>query len=404
MPEHITRKIGIYGGAFNPPHSAHVLCARCAVQALELDRLIVVPSGISPHKPEPRLAASAKDRLELCKIAFGDIARAEVSDIEVQNTAGRSYTADTLRIIMEREQRRGEDLKLYLICGTDMFVTLPDWYDAEFIFKSTIIAHCARPGRTADEGAPDFPAYAKAVTVGMPQIEVSSSQLRAALAQGGGLGLMHDAVYAYIVKNRLYGVEPSLAWLRRKAYELYKPKRVLHAAGCEEEALRLCERWYGASATARDADNCAQFCREAQTAAMLHDATKKLALEEQLALCEKYGVKADEEEKRYANLLHGKTAAAIARAEFGVNERVAGAIAFHTTARADMNLLEKIMYLADYIEPTREPFDGLSELRQLAYENLDGAVYFSLCLTADDLKRRGIDIHKSTAEAIHFYS
>ena len=93
-------------------------------------------------------------------------------------------------------------------------------------------------------------------------------------------------------------------------------------------------------------------------------------MEEQLALCRQYGIRLDELEQRALKLLHAKTGAAIARDLFGVDDEIYSAIYWHTTGHANMTLLEKIMYLADYIEPTRN-FPGVNELRAACNESLD---------------------------------
>jgi nicotinate-nucleotide adenylyltransferase len=106
-------------------------------------------------------------------------------------------------------------------------------------------------------------------------------------------------------------------------------------------------------------------------------------------------------ERTEVKLLHAKTGAAIARARFGASDGVYNAIMWHTTGRADMTLLEKILYIADYIEPTRD-FDGVEELRRLAYEDIDRAVLRGLQMSIDDMKARGIVPHVRTEEAINW--
>ena len=109
---------------------------------------------------------------------------------------------------------------------------------------------------------------------------------------------------------------------------------------------------------------------KARVAALLHDCTKKLDMPEQLALCRQYGIELDELEQKALKLLHAKTGAAIAREVFGVDDEIYRAIWWHTTGHADMTLLEKIIYLADYIEPSRD-FPGVNDLRACVYEDLD---------------------------------
>ncbi|MBO5728203.1 MAG: bis(5'-nucleosyl)-tetraphosphatase (symmetrical) YqeK, partial [Oscillospiraceae bacterium] len=155
--------------------------------------------------------------------------------------------------------------------------------------------------------------------------------------------------------------------------------------GTEEEAVRLAARW-GVDETL------------ARRAAILHDCTKYLELDEQLALCRRFGVELDELEQRAVKLLHSKTGACIAKHIFGETEQVYQAIFWHTTGKPDMSMAEKVIYLADYIEPTRD-FDGVEPLRRLAYEDIDKALLMGMEMTIEEMKQRGSPIHSNTQGA-----
>ena len=137
----------------------------------------------------------------------------------------------------------------------------------------------------------------------------------------------------------------------------------------------------------------------ARRAGILHDCTKYLDLAEQLKLCDEYGIVLDDLEQKAVKLLHSKTGAAIARHVYGAPDEVCDAIYWHTTGKADMTLLEKVLYLADYIEPSREEFPGLKELRRLAYEDLDQALLLGCRLTIEDMEERGVPVHTNTLQA-----
>ena len=153
----------------------------------------------------------------------------------------------------------------------------------------------------------------------------------------------------------------------------------------EQGAVRLAER-YGADVT------------KARIAALLHDCTKKLDMDEQLALCKKYHIPLDELERKALKLLHSKTGAAIARDVFAVDDDVYNAIMYHTTGKPDMTLLEKIIYLADYIEPTRD-FPGVEALRRTVYEDLDRGLLMGLTMTIDEMEEMGNPVHHMTRDA-----
>ena len=129
-----------------------------------------------------------------------------------------------------------------------------------------------------------------------------------------------------------------------------------------------------------------------------HDCTKKLDMPEQLALCAQYGIELDELEQKALKLLHSKTGAAIARDVFGVEDAVYDAIWYHTTGKPDMTLLEKIIYLADYIEPSRD-FDGVDTLRQAVYEDLDHGLLMGLSMTIQEMEEMGNPVHHLTRDA-----
>ena len=205
-----------------------------------------------------------------------------------------------------------------------------------------------------------------------------------------GASLLPPAVYGYILREGLYRTGADLkrlplSKLRPVALSCLKHKRIPHVLGTEETAAALARRW--------GADE-----EEARRAALLHDCTKNLSREEHLALCRQYGVETDPYEASEAKLLHAKTGAALAKAVYGVSDAVHDAILWHTTGKADMTLLEKIIYLADYIEPTRD-FCDLTQLRRLAMEDLDQALLLGLTMAVDDLSRKKMVLHPNSVSA-----
>ena len=123
-----------------------------------------------------------------------------------------------------------------------------------------------------------------------------------------------------------------------------------------------------------------------------------LNMEQQLELCRRYGIELDELEQKALKLLHAKTGAAVARDVFGVDEDIYSAIWWHTTGHADMTLLEKIIYLADYIEPSRD-FPGVDKLRRTCYEDLDKGLLLGLEMTVQEMTDMGNPVHHATIEA-----
>lgn len=382
-------RIAIFGGSFNPPHKGHLNSALYAAQQLRPDKFLIIPDAQPPHKDLAENSPTPRQRMSLCSLNFAALPNAEVSDIEIRR-GGKSYTADTLRALRETYP----DAELVLLVGTDMFLTLEQWYDAEYIMQQAIIAPFQRGAQElelllakAAELKSSFGACVELIET--QPLAAASTDIRRALQNRGGTELLTDEVYASIVKNRLYGVKVNFDWLRSKSYAMLKPKRIPHVMGCEEEAIRLADRW-GA-----DRDKAAE-------AAILHDCTKKKPLAEQLKICEKYGIEVDAVERVSEKLLHAKTGAMTAKCKFGADRDVVDAIRWHTTGRADMTLLEKVVYMADYIEPNRV-FEGVETLRALAYEDLDRAMLLGFEMSLEDVRAQGTQAHENTLAALKWY-
>ena len=385
--------IGIYGGTFDPPHWGHITAARAAMEQLGLDKLVLIPDRVPPHKALPEVSASPEQRLEMAALATAELGkRAEVSDRELRRS-GPSYTSDTLAAL----RREHPEDTLWLLMGSDMFLSLQTWHAPEEIMA---LARIAPFSREAEDESAAFAAQqsrleraygAQIRIVQNPEVrELSSTEVRAALAAGRGSDLLPPAVYGYVLREHLYGTHKALTGLtpdelRPIALSYLKPKRMPHVLGTEQEAVRLAER-YGADVT------------KARIAALLHDCTKKLDMDEQLALCKKYHIPLDELEQKALKLLHSKTGAAIARDVFAVDDDVYNAIMYHTTGKPDMTLLEKIIYLADYIEPTRD-FPGVEALRRTVYEDLDRGLLMGLTMTIDEMEEMGNPVHHMTRDA-----
>jgi len=382
-------KIAIYGGSFNPPHLGHVEAARTVAAVLAPDRLLIVPASVPPHKALADGSPTAQQRLELCRLAFADIPGAEISEIELRRE-GKSYSYDTVRLLREENP----DAQLILVVGTDMLLSFEKWYQFRYLLENCTLAVLARGEDDLDElraaAAYLRESYDADVTV-LPHepIAISSETIRERLGIRGGEDYLSDAVYAEIIRRRYYGAKPSLPWLREKTLEHLDEHRVAHVAGCESEAVRLAMRW------GEDPELAAE-------AGILHDITKSLSFDEQLQLCEKYGIINNNSELEAPKLLHAKTGAALARDLFGVSDTVYAAIRWHTTGKPDMSLFEKILYLADYIEPTRD-FEGIDELRELAFTDLDGAMVLGLGMTIDEIRRSGHEPYIDTLDAYAWY-
>ena len=384
-------KVGIYGGTFDPPHLGHMRAAQAALALLELDELLFIPAKQPPHKDLSEQSAPAEHRLAMTELMADGLrdSRVRVSDLELKRE-GKSYTAETLR---QLRAARPED-EFFLLMGTDMFLTLQNWYEPQTIVDLATLVPFARTQSDSGELFEIQGTYlsetfgAKVQAIQLPTVtELSSTQVREGLADGSLADRLWLPVYGYILRHGLYGTKADLKHLpdddlRAVSLSMVKAKRIAHILGCEKEAVRLGRRW-GA-----DEEQC-------RRAAILHDCTKYLELEEHKAICAAYGIELDQMEQTAVKLLHSKTGAALAKHVFGEGDAVYDAIFYHTTGRAGMSLMEKILYMADYIEENRD-FEELEEMRALAYSDLDAAVCLGARLAIEEMREKNRAVHPNT--------
>jgi nicotinate-nucleotide adenylyltransferase len=205
----VSPRVGVLGGAFNPPHIGHLLLAQEAVSALELDEVVLVPTGVAPHKvidPEP----GARVRLEMTRLAIEDDERLRVSDLEVERD-GPSFAYRTLELL--KDEKPGSDLTF--VMGADVAAGLAGWRRPERVLELAAIAIAERPG--TDRGAVDatleqLGADRRAEPVAMPPVGISSSLIRARVGEGRPIRWMvPDPVAALIAERGLYSSPASVA-------------------------------------------------------------------------------------------------------------------------------------------------------------------------------------------------
>ena len=191
-------RIAIYGGSFNPPHLGHAEAAWTVYEELKPDIFLIVPDNIPPHKELEEGDPSADQRLELCRLAFGDIPNVVISDIETSRE-GKSYTADTVRLL--REQYPEDELNLVL--GTDMLLCFDEWYQFEYLLQECRLLVLAREDGREQELMDKIRELetehgARVTLLSHTPLEMSSSEirkrvklrLRAAYDLGGGTALL----------------------------------------------------------------------------------------------------------------------------------------------------------------------------------------------------------------------
>ena len=202
-------RVGILGGAFNPPHTGHLVCAQEALVQLELDKVVFVPVGQAPHR-DLEGDPGADERLEMVELAIADDERFEASRLEIDRE-GPSYTADTLRALRDA----APDDELFLVLGGDQAAALMSWHEPEEVLALATVAVAERLS---------WSRQAIGIKIGrlkgveavryleMPIIQISSSAIRRRAAAGRPLRyLVPDRVAAYIEANGLYGASASIA-------------------------------------------------------------------------------------------------------------------------------------------------------------------------------------------------
>ena len=385
------KKIGIFGGSFNPPHVGHIQSAVYAAEQLGLDRLLLVPAWQTPGKNMPD--ASPEQRLAMLRLAVRGQEKLTVSDLELRQEQ-ECYTCDTVRTV----QAQYPGAEIYLLLGTDMFLKFRQWRHAPELL-TTVTLTALRRGDKKEASALEGEAKiltergGKVLLLDNPVLPISSTQVRRLLAFQAGTDFLNPGVYEFIRQEKLYDtgarfVNLPMAQLEPVVVRLLNPNRVNHVLGCRDTAVALAKKW-----GADEAD--------AARAGILHDITKALDGPLQLTLCRAYGRILDDFSRKYPKTLHALTGSLVAERIFGENKAVVSAIESHTTGKANMNLLETIIYVADYMEPNRD-FPGVEKLRALAFTDLRAALKLGLEMTLDHLKEQGGEVSPASREALAY--
>lgn len=364
-------KIAIFGGSFDPVHNEHVAAVRAAIAQLSLDRVYIVPSHIAPHKHGGARADGAA-RLSMCKIAFSAIPQAVVDDIEIAG-GGTSYTYRTCRAFRERFP----DAELYFLVGADMLEDFFTWKNPDEILSYVTLAAFGRGGAGVEDLHRKFRArFGKDyIEIGFCGKSVSSTEIRVRLAFGKRAEDLNEAVAAYISERGLYrhpAVAPALALEKEDRRE--HSFRVALMAAKRARGLCLSEE-------------------KATLAAALHDCAKYVPQDSPLLK----GFHLPENVP--PPVLHQFTGAYLAEHEFGItDEEVLNAVKYHTSGRANMSALEKLIFLADMLEEGRS-YPGVDVLRNLFYTDLDECLLHSLERQITYLQSCGNAIYPLTMQA-----
>ena len=373
-------RIGIFGGTFNPVHTGHVRLCRQCMKSLQLDSMLVIPAKIPPHKDAPALAPD-NDRIAMLKRAFAGLP-VTVSDIECR-LSGKSYTVRTLRLL--KEQYPDDDF--YLLIGSDMLYTFEQWREYETILSLAQVVAGARHEdeyHALCEKKESFGALSDRITILRIDVtEVSSTKIRAQLATGQQPDRFQlpKEVFQYIMEKGLYQPfsETALCSYEQAAREALRDKRFYHTQ-CVARLAGELAACYGADV------------QKARTAGFLHDITKEMPASDQLKMIGESAIITDKSILMNPNVYHSVTGAIAAQKRFAIDDvDVLNAICYHTTGRADMSLLEKIVYTADAVSYERD-YKGVEALRKNAFSDLDRAMLEIVRFTLKKLVKDGAPI------------
>ena len=377
-------RIGIYGGTFNPPHKGHTRLAEAMLKDARLDKILIIPAGTPPHKESPDLADDSS-RLAMCELAFSG-SGFEISDIELKRD-GKSFTFDTvteLRRIYPEEE-------LFLIIGSDMLLSFDKWYRYRDILMEVTLCVATREDEISRD---ELLRYADNVlglrgdeifVSEISPFECSSTEVRKKISAGESTDeLIDSTVSSYIAENNIYS-DKYTPW-RKLLKERLLEKRYIHSLNVADSARQLAQK-YGADE------------EKAYFSGLVHDIMKNASEEEQLQIMEKGGIILSRTEKVNRKLWHAMAGEAYLRLEMGITDRdILNAVRYHTTGRAGMSLLEKVVYIADYISVERD-YDDVDVMRELSMnKGLDEAALYALKFSFKSLSKKEKLIHTDSVE------
>lgn len=386
----MAQKIALFGGTFDPIHNGHIRLAAEFARRLKLDRVILMPTYVPPHKVKPEMAP-ASDRLEMCRLAVRGNPLFIVSDLEISR-GGASFTADTLEALCGQYP----DARWYLITGADMFLTMGTWWRFDDIAATAVLCAALRDGVSMEE-LENYAARLEAegavcALENIPLTPLSSTDVRGKLRRHESVeGLIPPAVAAYIARRGLYTTAEAAPLDRDEQFiEIIRgrltPARFRHSLAVAEEAERLARK-YGADPA------------KARTAGILHDILKDAGEDAQLQIFQDFAILLDNVERQAPKLWHARAGAVFIEKVLGVEDGdIVTAVRYHTTGRAGMSLLEKVLFIADFTSADRD-YKDVDVMRRLADEDLSAAMRYALSYTIRDLVKKQAAIHPDTLAA-----
>ncbi len=382
--EVIRLRVGIMGGTLDPVHVGHMQIAETALRELGLDRIMLLPAGDPPHKVHP---TDKQDRWRMVQLAADAVPGVFACSIEIFRS-GTTYTVDTLREL----RAANPHTEWYYLIGADTLNVLDSWRCFDRVAKMCTFVVAGRGDMPAREDriaelAQRYGARFEVLSAAGP--EISSSDIRSRAAAGQSIqGLVPDAVSNYIDERGLYLCPYTTEEIKNMLKSRLKPNRYIHTIGVAETAYRL-------------AAQCGVSPFRAYLAGLLHDCAKYMAVDEMRRMILQSGIETDAAELVAESVLHAPAGALIAADVYGIRDQeILSAIRKHTIGDGDMSPLEALIYTADFIEPNRKDFPGLSDVRTLADRDIYAAMRACARLTREYVIECGAEPHPKTEKLI----
>ena len=360
------RRIGVFGGTFNPVHNAHIIIAERALSELSMDFVIMMTGGNPPHKKDS-LVLDAKLRHIMLKKAIKGHEKLIACDYEVKKHE-YSYTVNTLRFL----KRIYPDDELYFIMGGDSIDYFDDWYKPDEIASlAKLVVYSRGAKHRTDEIEKMY--NIKITRLSGDNIDISSTEIR---NDEKSLSSMPQSVSDFIEKFKLYKDISEKEMLERMLDE----NRLMHSIGVSKFAGELAER-YGLN------------IEKAKRCGLLHDIAKCIPYSDAIIMCDELEAELDPIERHMPPLVHAKLGAELVKCFFGIREgEITSAIRSHTVGKPNMSLFDKIIFVADMCEEGRTLPD-LDIIRKTSFEDIDMAVI--MCID------KSISYNNKTGKTVH---
>lgn len=371
-------KIGIFGGSFSPIHNGHLQIAEDCLIEMGLDKIIFLPNSKPPHKNVEKF--SFENRAEMLKLAIEDNEKFEISLVE-EDFLKTHYSYNTMK-----ENFCNDKDKFYFIMGDDEFLNISSWYEYEKFLEITSVIVFLRKYNLdfiLDKNKDLIEKYDINI-VKNSVISISSTDIRNRMNEKKSIKyLIPKKVYKYIYEDLNYF---DINKIKKDLKEKLSKNRYEHSLRVADCCKRLAKIY-------KIDEN------RAYLSGLVHDCAKNL--EEFYMLNKKLNsdIIFDTEERDNENLRHAPIGAVVCKDLYGIfDEEILSAVRYHTIAKENMTLLEKILFISDKIEPDRK-YDTVDELRRLADFDIDRAIVKFLNDSFEYLEKKSQKVHHLSVKA-----